>query len=316
MAIDIRHDWQLGEIEEIYSHSFPDLIYRAQQVHRKSFPADEIQLSALLNIKDGKCPEDCAYCPQSAHYPTGVKLGRLMSVNEVLPIAKQAKERGATRFCMAAAWRGPTERDLLSLVEIIQAVKDLGFEVCASLGLLSLEQAQRLKAAGLDFYNHNLDTSPEYYSKIISTRTYEDRLATLKVVYEAGMKVCCGGIVGLGESLPERLGLLRQLANLPTHPESVPINLLIPIPGTPLAEQPPVDPIDFVRMVATARILMPYARIRLSAGRNEMSETLQALCFLAGANSIHFGEKLLITPLPVYQQDLAFLERLGMKAVF
>lgn len=315
MKETIRHDWKKNEIQAIYQMPFNDLIYRAQQVHRQHFDPNQVQLSTLLSVKTGKCPEDCAYCPQTAHYPTGVKLERLMSLDEVLKEACRAKEKGATRFCMGAAWREPDDRDMPPILEMIRSVKALGMETCVTLGLLTESQACQLKEAGLDFYNHNLDTSPEFYPKIITTRTYQDRLDTLALVRKAGIKMCCGGIVGMGETLADRIGLLQQLVNLPEHPRSVTINFLIPIPGTPLQDQPRLDSFEFVRMVATARIIMPKSFVRLSAGRNEMNEELHALGFLAGANSIHFGDSLLVTDLPESEKDLRLLERLGITSL-
>jgi biotin synthase len=312
--LEIRHDWRLDEVRGLFDVPFNDLLYRAQTIHRQCFDANEIQLSALLNIKEGGCPEDCAYCPQSLRYDTGVDAGEVMKVDEVVRAAQDAKAHGASRFCMGAAWRSPKERDITKVMELISAVKSLGMETCATLGMLSAEQARRLKAAGLDFYNHNLDTSAAYYQEIISTRTYEDRLHTLEHVRNAGLNVCCGGIVGMGEEIVDRAGLLQTLANLPEHPESVPINLLVRIEGTPLAHEQDVDPFDVVRCIAVARILMPRSHVRLSAGRTDMPDTMQALCFFAGANSIFYGEKLLTTENPAHQQDLRLFARLGLRA--
>lgn len=311
---EIKHDWRLHDVRELFELPFNDLLYRAQTIHRQCFDANEIQLSALLNIKEGGCPEDCAYCPQSLRYETGVDASDVMPVEEVIKAAQDAKAQGASRFCMGAAWRSPKERDINRVMELVSAVKSLGLETCATLGMLTAEQALRLKEAGLDFYNHNLDTSAEYYQEIISTRSYEDRLRTLGHVRDAGLNVCCGGIVGMGEGVGDRAGLLQTLANLPAHPESVPINLLVKIEGTPLAHEQDVDPFDVIRCIAVARILMPRSYVRLSAGRTNMPDTMQALCFLAGANSIFYGEKLLTTENPVHQQDLRLFSRLGLKA--
>jgi biotin synthase len=289
-----------------------DLLFRAQAVHRKHFAPNTVQLSTLLSIKTGACPEDCAYCPQSIRYQTGVKAEPLMKLGAVLSAAREARDHGATRFCMGAAWRAPKDRDLDKVVEMVGAVKALGLETCLTLGMLKPEQAQRLGEAGLDYYNHNLDTSAEYYEEIITTRRYEDRLDTLDAVRTAGIKVCCGGIVGMGESRADRAGLLLTLANLPEHPESVPINNLVKVEGTPLQGLPAIDPLEFVRTLAVARILMPRSYVRLSAGRSEMSDELQALCFMAGANSIFYGEKLLTTGNPQNERDRALFERLGL----
>ncbi|HVN46182.1 MAG TPA: biotin synthase BioB [Steroidobacteraceae bacterium] len=308
----VRHDWSLGEVSALFALPFIDLILRAQALHRRYHAPNAVQMSTLLSIKTGACPEDCAYCPQSVHYDTGVGREALLEVAAVREGAARARAAGATRFCMGAAYRSPRSRDLEVIVEMIRAVRELGLESCATLGMLSLEQAQQLKAAGLDYYNHNLDTSAEFYGEIIHTRTYEERLATLAAVRAAGLKVCCGGIVGMGESVRDRAQLLRTLANLPQHPESVPINRLVRVPGTPLAEAPEVDPFDFVRTIAVARVLMPQAHVRLSAGREAMSDELQALCFLAGANSIFYGEKLLTTGNPDVARDRALLARLGL----
>ena len=310
----LRHDWRLQEIQDLFDLPFNDLLYQAQTIHRRNFDANEIQLSALLNIKEGGCPEDCAYCPQSLRYDTGVDAQDLMPVHEVIEAARRAKANGASRFCMGAAWRCPKDRDINRVIELISAVKALGLETCATLGMLTGDQAHRLKAAGLDFYNHNLDTSEAYYQQIISTRSYEDRLRTLEHVRDAGMSVCCGGIVGMGEAVTDRAALLQTLANLPEHPQSVPINLLVRIEGTPLADEEDVDPFDVIRCIAVARILMPRSYVRLSAGRTEMPDTMQALCFHAGANSIFYGDKLLTTENPAHQQDLLLFSRLGLKA--
>ena len=310
----IRHDWSLAEVGALFALPFMDLILRAQRLHRAHHAANTVQMSTLLSIKTGACPEDCAYCPQSAHYDTGVGREALMEVAAVRAAALRAREAGATRFCMGAAYRSPKDRDLEVIAQLIREVRSLGLESCATLGMLSPAQAQRLKAAGLDYYNHNLDTSPQFYGAIVSTRTYQDRLDTLAAVRAAGLKVCCGGIIGMGESVHDRAQLLRTLANLPAHPESVPINRLVRVPGTPLAAAPDVDAFDFVRTIAVARILMPRAQVRLSAGRESMSDELQALCFLAGANSIFYGERLLTTGNPDVAHDRELLARLGLTA--
>jgi biotin synthase len=310
----VRHDWTLPEVIALFTTPFADLVFHAQQVHRCHHEPNTVQMSTLLSIKTGACPEDCAYCPQSVRYDTGIEREALMDVNSVREAAARAREAGATRFCMGAAYRSPKSKDLKVIVDMIKAVRALGLETCATLGMLSPEQANELAAAGLDFYNHNLDTSREFYPQIISTRTYEDRLDTLAAVRAAGLKVCCGGIIGMGESLSDRAELLRTLANLPEHPESVPINQLVPVPGTPLEGSARVDPFDFVRTIAVARVLMPQAQVRLSAGRGEMSDELQALCFLAGANSIFYGEKLLTTGNPDVERDQRLFARLGLNA--
>ncbi len=307
-----RHDWELDEVLEIMQKPFADLIYEAQGVHRQHFNASEVQVSSLLSIKTGSCAEDCAYCPQSAHSNTGLESEPFMQIEAILAAADSAKRQGSSRFCMGAAWREPTDRDIDRVCEIVDAVKGMGMETCMTLGMLTDQQAKRLKASGLDYYNHNLDTSEEFYSQIITTRTYQDRLDTLSRVREAGLNVCCGGIVGMGESQKDRAGLLLQLANLPQHPESVPINLLVQVEGTPLAGVDSLDPFVFVRVIATARILMPMSRVRLSAGRSTMSDELQSLCFLAGANSIFYGDKLLTTENPLTDADQALFKRLGM----
>ena len=311
---EIKHDWQLNEVRELFELPFNDLLYQAQTIHRQHFDANEIQLSALLNIKEGGCPEDCGYCPQSLRHDTGVNAGEVMEVDEVIKAAQEAKAQGASRFCMGAAWRSPKERDIVKVMELVSAVKSLGLETCATLGMLTAEQAQRLKQAGLDFYNHNLDTSESFYQEIISTRTYEDRLRTLENVRHAGLNVCSGGILGMGETVIDRAELLQTLANLPEHPESVPINLLVRVEGTPLAGEKDIDPFDMIRCIAVARIMMPRSYVRLSAGRTGMADTMQALCFLAGANSIFYGEKLLTTENPEHLQDLELFSRLGLKA--
>ena len=309
-----RHDWSQAEIIALYRQPLNDLLHRAQSVHRRGFDPNEIQLSTLLNIKSGGCPEDCAYCPQSVRYNTGVESEALMSCARVLEEARRAKASGASRFCMGAAWRSPKDKDIDRVAEMIAGVKDLGLETCVTLGMLKPGQAQRLQRAGLDYYNHNLDTSESFYGRIISTRTYQERLDTLQRVRDAGIHVCCGGIIGMGESVDDRASLLQTLACMPRHPESVPVNTLVRVAGTPLAGQRETDPIELVRTVATARILMPRAYVRLSAGRTEMSDATQALCFYAGANSIFYGEKLLTTDNPQFSRDQSLFERLGLRA--
>jgi biotin synthase len=310
----IRHDWSSEEVQALFALPFMDLLLRAQAMHRVHHAPNTVQMSTLLSIKTGACPEDCAYCPQSVRYATGVEAQPLMQLAEVRAAALRARDAGATRFCLGAAYRAPKARDLKAIADMIRAVRALGLETCATLGMLEPEQAQTLKQAGLDYYNHNLDTSSEFYGQIISTRSYQDRLDTLSAVRAAGLKVCCGGIVGLGESPADRAQLLRTLANLPEHPESVPVNQLVRVPGTPLAHGPPVDAFDFVRTIAVARLLMPRAQVRLSAGREAMSDELQALCFLAGANSIFYGEKLLTTGNPDVTHDQQLFARLGLTA--
>ncbi len=300
-------------MQALFALPFNDLLFRAQSVHRAHFDPNAVQLSTLLSIKTGACPEDCAYCPQSARFDTGLKAEPLMPLQEVVRAAQEAKDNGATRFCMGAAWREPKDRDLAKVEEMVREVKAMGLETCVTLGMLKQHQAQRLADAGLDYYNHNLDTSPEFYGEIISTRTYEDRLETLANVREAGVKVCCGGIVGMGESAADRVEFLRALANLPEHPESVPINELVQVAGTPLDGAAPLDPFEFVRTIAVARVMMPQAHVRLSAGRTQMNDELQALCFFAGANSIFYGERLLTTGNPQNDKDRALLGRLGMR---
>ncbi len=309
----IRHDWTRAEALALFALPFNDLLFRAQQVHREHFDANAVQVSTLLSIKTGACPEDCKYCPQSAHHEAGLEREKLLEVAAVVAQARRAREQGATRFCMGAAWRSPHDRDLPQVLAMVREVKSLGLETCMTLGMLQEHQAQALAAAGLDYYNHNLDTSPEFYGEIITTRTYQDRLETLDHVRRAGMKVCCGGILGMGEELADRAGLLVQLANLPVHPESVPINQLVRVAGTPLADAADVDPFDFVRTIAVARILMPASHVRLSAGREAMNEQTQALAFLAGANSIFYGDKLLTTPNPEADADRALFARLGIR---
>ena len=309
----LRYDWTREEVRALFDLPFPELMFRAQSVHRTHFEPGEVQISTLLSIKTGGCPEDCAYCPQSAAYDTGVRAEKLMPLDTVLAEARAARDAGASRFCMGAAWRSPKDRELEQVCAMVEGVKALGLETCATLGMLSAAQALRLKEAGLDYYNHNLDSSPEFYEKIITTRTYQDRLDTLGAVRDAGLKVCCGGIVGMGESSTDRASLLLTLANLPEHPESVPINQLVKVPGTPLHGTADVDPFDFVRTIAVARLLMPRSHVRLSAGRQEMSDEMQALCFLAGANSIFYGEKLLTTGNPDVERDRQLFARLGVK---
>ncbi|MCC6778115.1 MAG: biotin synthase BioB [Hyphomicrobiales bacterium] len=312
---ELRHDWTAAEVRGLLVLPFPELMFQAQSTHRQHFDPTEVQVSTLLSIKTGGCPEDCAYCPQSAHYDTGVEAGKLVSLDLVLAEARSAKEAGASRFCMGAAWREPKDRDLDKVCEMVESVKALGLETCVTLGMLRAEQAERLAHAGLDYYNHNLDTSPEFYGEIISTRTYQERLDTLGHVRDAGIGVCCGGIVGMGERLEDRAGMIVALANLPRHPESVPINMLVRVAGTPLAVGDDIDPIELVRTIAAARITMPHSMVRLSAGRERMSDEAQALCFLAGANSIFYGPRLLTTPNPDCDRDRALMERLGLSAM-
>jgi biotin synthase len=308
----IHNNWQLSEITALFELPFNDLLFRAQRVHREFFDPNAVQISTLLSIKTGACPEDCSYCPQSARYDTGLERDRLMPLKTVVDAAKAAKANGSSRFCMGAAWRNPTDKNLDSVIEMIKAVQDEGLETCVTLGMLTGPQAKRLRDAGLDYYNHNLDTSPEFYGEIITTRTYQDRLDTLEHVRDAGINVCCGGIVGMGEQPRDRAGLLMQLANLPKHPESVPINMLVQVEGTPLFGTDPLDPLEFVRTIAVARILMPASYVRLSAGRTAMSDETQALCFLAGANSIFYGEKLLTTDNPETDHDQRLFAKLGI----
>ncbi|WP_298281743.1 biotin synthase BioB [Acidocella sp.] len=304
--------WSRDEVAALLALPFPELLFRAMTVHRAQFDPTKIQVSTLLSIKTGGCPEDCGYCPQSAEYETGTKANKLMAVEAVLAEARAAKEKGAARFCMGAAWRSPKDHDLDSVCDMIAGVKEMGLETCVTLGMLNVEQTGRLKAAGLDYYNHNLDTSPEYYGKVITTRTYQDRLDTLANVRDAGINVCCGGIVGMGEGEDDRAGLIATLASLEVPPESVPINALVAVEGTPLARQERIEPLDFVRVVAAARIAMPKSYVRLSAGREQMSDEAQALCFLAGANSIFYGDKLLTTPNSETSRDEALFAKLGM----
>lgn len=305
--------WSVAAIEALFALPFNDLIFKAQQVHREHFDANTVQLSTLLSIKTGGCPEDCGYCPQSAKYNTGVEAEKLMPIDDVLKAAQAAKDKGATRFCMGAAWRSPKDHQVEAVGEMVAAVKAMGLETCVTLGMLKEHQAKQLQEAGLDYYNHNLDTSPDFYGDIISTRTYQDRLDTLDRVRDAGIKVCCGGIVGLGETVTQRAGLIAQLANMAEPPESVPINNLVKVEGTPLANNEEIDPLDFVRTIAVARITMPTSFVRLSAGRESMNESTQALCFLAGANSIFYGEKLLVTDNPELERDTKLFEKLGLK---
>ena len=310
----LRHDWTTDEIVRLFDSPFNDLLFEAQTVHRRHFDPNRVQMSRLLSIKTGGCPEDCKYCPQSAHFDTSVDASKLMAVGAVLAEAEKARKSGASRFCMGAAWRNPKERDMDAIIAMVQGVKALGLETCMTLGMLTPDQADRLAEAGLDYYNHNVDTSEEFYGEIITTRTYEDRLETLEHVRQSGMHVCSGGIVGMGESRADRAGMLKTLANMPKHPESVPINLLVQVSGTPLDGAPELDILEFVRTIAVARIMMPTSFVRLSAGREEMSDEAQALCFLAGANSIFCGEKLLTTPNPGKDHDFGLFERLGIDA--
>lgn len=308
----IRHDWELSEIKALFALPFNDLLFRAQTVHRQHFDPNSVQISTLLSIKTGACPEDCSYCPQSARYETEVEREKLMAIEEVLENARLAKANGSSRFCMGAAWRNPSDKNLDKVIDMIKAVKAEGMESCVTLGMLTADQARRLKDAGLDYYNHNLDTSPEFYGEVITTRTYQDRLDTLANVRDAGLNVCCGGIVGMGEKPADRAGLIMQLANLPEHPESVPINMLVQVEGTPLHGSESLDPLDFVRTLAVARIVMPKSFVRLSAGRTDMTDEMQAMCFFAGANSIFYGEKLLTTDNPEANRDRQLFERLGI----
>jgi biotin synthase len=304
--------WPLAEVLSLYELPFSELMFRAQQVHRAHWPEGDVELATLLSIKTGGCEEDCGYCPQAARYDTGVEAKKILDLDTVLDAARQAKENVATRFCMGAAWRSPKERDMEKVETMVREVKALGLETCATLGMLEAEQAQRLKDAGLDYYNHNLDTAPEFYNNVISTREYQDRLDTLGHVRDAGLKVCCGGIVGMGETREQRAGLIAQLANLNPYPESVPVNHLVQVEGTPLYGMDKLDPLEFVRTIAVARITMPKARVRLSAGRRELGEAVQAMCFMAGANSIFYGDKLLTTDNPEANDDRALLAKLGL----
>jgi len=312
MPVAVRHDWTREEVSALFALPFNDLLFRAHAVHREHHDPNAVQVSTLLSIKTGGCPEDCAYCPQAQRYDTGVQAQKLLEIDEVLARARAAKEAGASRFCMGAAWRGPKDRDIPKVAAIVSAVKGLGLETCATLGLLGDGHAQALKDAGLDYYNHNIDTAPEFYGEIIHTRDYQDRLETLEQVRDAGLKTCCGGIVGMGETREQRAGLLQALANLPAHPQSVPINQLVPVPGTPLANAEPLDPFEFVRAIAVARILMPRSIVRLSAGRQQMDDAVQALCFFAGAGSIFLGDKLLTTGNPDVEADHTLFRRLDL----
>ncbi|MCA8254381.1 biotin synthase BioB [Burkholderia sp. AU31624] len=314
VAAPVSQRWRVADVVALFELPFNDLLFRAQQVHREHFDANAVQLSTLLSIKTGGCEEDCGYCSQSSHHDTGLKAEKLMDVDAVLDAARAAKANGASRFCMGAAWRNPKERHMPALTEMVRGVKELGLETCMTLGMLEDEQAQELASAGLDYYNHNLDTSPEFYGQVISTRTYQDRLDTLDRVRDAGINVCCGGIIGMGESRRERAGLISQLANLNPYPDSVPINNLVAIEGTPLEGTAPLDPFEFVRTIAVARITMPKAVVRLSAGREQLDDGLQALCFLAGANSMFYGDQLLTTSNPQSQKDRALFERLGIRS--
>lgn len=309
----VRTDWTRAEVRALFALPFPELMFEAARIHRMHFDPAEVQISTLLSIKTGGCPEDCAYCPQAARYDTGVTAEKLMGLDAVLAEARAAKAGGASRFCMGAAWRSPKDRDVENVCAMVEGVKALGLETCATLGMLTPAQAKRMKQSGLDYYNHNLDTSPEFYGEIITTRTYRDRLDTLDAVREAGIHVCCGGIVGMGEGAEDRAGMIATLASLPAHPESVPINMLVQVEGTPLAGGQKIDPLEFVRTIAVARITMPKSVVRLSAGREDMSEETQALCFLAGANSIFYGPKLLTTPNPGRDRDMALLDKLGLR---
>lgn len=310
---ELRHDWTLQQARTLYELPFSDLLFRAQTLHRQYFNPNEVQISTLLSIKTGACPEDCKYCPQSGHYNTGLEKEKLLEIEKVVAEAQAAKAKGASRFCMGAAWRSPSKKDMPYVLDMVKQVKSLGMETCMTLGMLKSEQADELAAAGLDYYNHNLDTSEKFYGHIITTRTYQDRLDTLSNVRNSGMKVCCGGILGMGEDDDDRVGLLMQLANLPQHPESVPVNMLVKVKGTPLENVADMDPFDFVRMIAVARIMMPASHVRLSAGRENMNEQMQALCFMAGANSIFYGEKLLTTANPEADADMALFNRLGIR---
>ncbi len=308
-----RHDWSAAEIQALFELPFNDLLFRAQLVHRANFDPNRVQMSVLLSIKTGACPEDCKYCPQSGHYNTGLEKEKLVQIEQVIADAKAARAKGATRFCMGAAWRSPSAKDMPYVVDMLKEVKQLGMETCMTLGMLDEQQSKQLADAGLDYYNHNLDTSPEFYGEIITTRTYQDRLETLANVRDAGMKVCCGGIVGMGEALRDRIGLLKELANLPHHPESVPINMLVKVKGTPLESVDDLEPFDFIRTIAVARILMPQSHVRLSAGRESLNEQMQALCFFAGSNSIFYGEKLLTTANPEAENDMKLFAKLGIQ---
>ncbi|RLA46746.1 MAG: biotin synthase BioB [Gammaproteobacteria bacterium] len=313
VPLTIRHEWTAQQVLSLFRQPFNDLLFEAQSTHREYFDPNRVQISTLLSIKTGACPEDCKYCPQSGIYNTGLEKEKLLEIDKVISEAQAAKDSGATRFCMGAAWRSPAAKDMPCVLNMVKEVKALGMETCMTLGMLTDVQAQDLADAGLDYYNHNLDTSPEYYGEIITTRSYQDRLDTLENVRGAGMKVCCGGIVGMGESVMDRVGLLVQLANLAEHPESVPINMLVKVAGTPLENEQDLDPFEFIRTIAVARIIMPASHVRLSAGREDMNEEMQALAFHAGANSIFYGEKLLTTPNPVANKDMQLFDRLGIK---
>ncbi len=313
MEAEIRHNWSVEQVKTLFALPFNDLLFQAQSIHRQHFNPNEVQVSTLLSIKTGACPEDCKYCPQSARYQTGLESERLLEVEKVLERAREAKSAGSSRFCMGAAWRNPRDRDMPYLLRMVQEVKDMGMETCMTLGMLTADQASQLAGAGLDYYNHNLDTSPEFYGDIITTRSYQDRLDTLTHVRDAGMKICSGGIIGMGESATDRAGLLVQLANLSPQPESVPINMLVKVKGTPLENEAEVDPFDFVRIIAVARIMMPASHVRLSAGREKMNDQMQALCFMAGANSIFYGCKLLTTANPNENADMQLFNRLGIR---
>lgn len=313
-ANELRHDWTLQEARALFELPFNDLLFRAQSVHRQHFDPNEVQVSTLLSIKTGACPEDCKYCPQSGHYNTGLEKEKLLEIEKVVAEARAARKKGASRFCMGAAWRSPTKKDMPYVLDMIREVKSLGLETCMTLGMLQEEQAQELAEAGLDYYNHNLDTSEKFYNHIITTRTYQDRLDTLDNVRKAGMKVCCGGIMGMGEDEDDRVGLLVRLANLPQHPESVPVNMLVKVKGAPLENVEDLDPFEFIRIIAVARIMMPASHVRLSAGREQMNEQMQALCFMAGANSIFYGEKLLTTSNPEADADMQLFRKLGIRA--
>ncbi len=314
-APGVRHDWKETEISALFDLPFNDLIFRAQMVHRQHFDPNQVQMSTLLSVKTGGCSEDCAYCPQSAHYETGVKAEKLMAVEAVLAEARRARDSGATRYCMGAAWRSPKDRDLDAVCAMIEGVRDLGMETCVTLGMLTETQTELLRDSGLDYYNHNIDTSEEFYGEIITTRTYQDRLDTLGHVRDAGINVCSGGIVGMGEARSDRVGMLKTLATMPKHPESVPINMLVRVEGTPVDGEAALDPLEFVRTIAVARIMMPESMVRLSAGRETMSDEIQALCFLAGANSIFVGPKLLTTDNPERDRDEALFDKLGIESM-
>ena len=313
--ITLRHDWDADEIGAFFKLPFNDLLFRAQQVHRKNFDPNAVQVSTLISIKTGGCPEDCGYCSQSAHHKADIVREQLMEVEQVIEEARKARQKGASRFCMGAAWKKPNSRDFEKVVAMVKGVKETGMETCMTLGMLTAEQAEHLKQAGLDYYNHNLDTSPEYYEPVITTRTYGDRLQTLQEVRDAGINVCAGGMIGMGEGRSDRIGLLQMLANLPCHPESVPINRLVKVEGTPLSEVEGIENFEFVRTIAVARILMPKSMVRLSAGRTDMTDEMQALCFFAGANSIFYGEQLLTTPNPESDLDRKLFSSLGIQAI-